>query len=80
MDGANKRLAALIASQLPDDMNDALLVLSMARDVVLCLEGGMGRQPADVTRLYAVAQTSPEALRAIATEARPGPPGKSSLG
>ena len=80
MDGLNKRLAAQIAAQLPDDVQEALSVLSMAREVVLCLEGGAVRQQAEASQLSAADLTSPAALRVVARAGQPCHPDKANRG
>lgn len=42
-----QRMAAQIASQLPEDPREALAVLSMAREVVIYLDGGGRTIPLD---------------------------------
>lgn len=80
MDGLNKRLAALIASQLPNDAHEAMRVLSMAREIVLCLEGDAVRQRLEATQLFETGPKGPATLRVVAMEGQPYRPDKSSLG
>lgn len=78
MEGLNKRLAAQIAAQLPEDLHEALRVLSMAREVILCLEGGAARQQGDASRPFESGPTSPATLRVVGKEGPPYHPDKSS--
>ena len=80
MDGLNKRLAAQIASQLPANVHEALHVLSMAREVVLCLEGNNARHPLEPSQLSETGPTSPAALRVVARADPPGLPDRSNRG
>lgn len=71
MDGLNKRLAALIASQLPNELHAAMQVLSMAREIVLCLEGDAVRQRLEASQLSETGPIGPVALRVVAREGQP---------
>ena len=66
-DGFSKRLAAQIASQLPEDNQEALRVLSLAREIIVCLGGGWA-QPASVTQLFGSERIGPVATQAAAQE------------
>lgn len=78
MDGLNKRLAALIASQLPNELHEAMQVLSMAREIVLCLEGDAVRQQLEASQLSATGPTGLATLRVVAREGQPYRPDKSN--
>lgn len=67
-DGFNKRLACQIASQLPENADEALQVLSLVREIVICLGEGWGRPAAVPTRLFA--ERGPGGLHAAEREAQ----------
>ena len=79
-DGHVKRLAAQIASQLPEDTQEALRVLNMAREIIVCLGRSWDVAPEWPSRLGGQAPTCPAGLRVVAREGQTYPPGKSNQG
>lgn len=67
-DGFSKRLACQIASQLPEGTEDALQVLNLAREIVICLGEGWGRPATVPTKLFAAERTGQASSQAGARE------------
>lgn len=55
-----KRMACQIAAQLPDDADEAVLVLDYVKEIVANL-GGQWSEPKSSARLYVIQRTSPAA-------------------
>ncbi len=73
-DGFSKRLACQIASQLPEGTEEALQVLNLAREIIICLGEGWARPAAVPTKLFVADRTiqasSPAAGREAPTDRR----------
>lgn len=85
-DGAGhlKRMACQIAAQMPDDFNEAMLVLGYTRDILCNLgrawaeERGTARMSGDVIPFSRTFPTYQEASSAACREGRCDPPHRSS--